>query len=72
MQGAWLVSKQDDESLLDFIERRGIQIWSIRKSKHGPVTHFWVQNPSPFVQTYDVTVRGALRKLKNALEKSGL
>jgi hypothetical protein len=62
------VSKQDDESLLDFIERRGIQIWPMRKSKHGPVLHWWVQNVSPFVQTYDTTLRGALRKLQRVIE----
>jgi len=52
-----------DKELLDWIERDGIQIWPIRKSKHGPVTSWYVQNPAPFQQTYGDTVREALHKL---------
>lgn len=58
-----------DTELLDFVEERGIQIWAQRKSKHGPVTHWWVQNVFPFIQTYAPTVREALIKLKKKVNE---
>lgn len=57
-----------DTELLDFVEKHGIQIWPVRKSKHGPVIHWWVQNPAPFFQTYGPTVRQALTQLKEKVE----
>jgi hypothetical protein len=57
------------DDLIDFIEKRGIQIWPTRQSKHGPVINWWVQNVSPWVQTSDTTLRGALAKLQKALQQ---
>jgi hypothetical protein len=59
-----------DTELLDWVERDGIQIWPQRKSKHGPVMQWWVQNVLPWVQTYDKTLRGALHKLAEAVNST--
>lgn len=59
-----------DTELLDFVEKHGIQIWPARRSKHGPIVVWWVQNATPFIQTYDrSTLRGALHKLAASMRE---
>lgn len=58
-----------DTELLDFVEQRGIQIFPQRKSKHGPVIHWWVVNPTPFFETYGPTLRGTLTRMKEKVDE---
>jgi len=58
-----------DTELFDFVELRGIQIWPQRKSKHGPIMCWWVQNPSPFFQTSSPSLRVALQNLKKVADE---
>lgn len=59
-----------DSELMDFVQQRGIQIWPVRKSKHGPVMNWYAQNVFPFIQSYGGTVREALTKLEKAIQGS--
>jgi len=58
-----------DTELLNFVESNGIQIWPVRKTKHGPVMQWWVQNPSPWFQMSATSLRVALERLKKKIEE---
>ena len=57
-----------DTEMIDCVEKNGIQIWPTRKSKHGPVLQWWVQNILPFCQTARPRLRDALEALAQEIK----
>jgi hypothetical protein len=62
--------QMSDSELIAFIEANGIQLWPVRKSKHGPILHWYAQATSPFQQLAAPTARLALARLFTALSRN--
>jgi hypothetical protein len=61
----------NDSDWMKFIEERGVHIYPQRRSKHGPIMHWFTATPTPFIQTSGNTLKEALVRLYEALDLHG-
>lgn len=60
-----------DKDWMNFIESRGVHVYPQRRSKHGPIMHWFTATPTPFIQTSGNTLKEALVRLYEALDLHG-
>lgn len=67
--GRHAVAKDFDELFLDFMERRGVQVWPNRNSKGTAIVSWTASCANPFIQTTKQNLKAAIVKLMFKLEE---